>query len=327
MLGLGVSLVIFSLVPILAPAGRARTGSRAPSPGSRWSPGSCFPIGRWLLGDLEGQLLDLRLRRADDRGRRDLDDHVQRRRPARRRSSTASRPRSAAWRPCPKMSIAYPLRSLFRTGVTLAMFTLVVFTLVVGATTTGAFVNAFNDLDAFGGGFDVRAAHVRGGADRRHVARARRRARAERPATSALVASISTLAVKARQLGTSGERRVVRRPRRRRRVPRHTTYGLAPVHAATARPQAVWNALRDAPQPGRRRPVRRAAPQTNWSFAPLAEVQAQRLLPRGQDVPARSRSTVRDPQTGAAGRPDRDRRPLGQHAAASWPGSGRRRRR
>ena len=55
------------------------------------------------------------------------------------------------------MSIAYPLRSRFRTGVTLAMFTLVVFTLVVGATTSGAFTNAFNDLEVFGGGFDVRA--------------------------------------------------------------------------------------------------------------------------------------------------------------------------
>ena len=61
------------------------------------------------------------------------------------------------WRPVLKMSIAYPLRSLFRTGVTLAMFTLVVFTLVVGAITTGSFAHAFNDIEAFGGGFDVRA--------------------------------------------------------------------------------------------------------------------------------------------------------------------------
>src|SRR4029453_2689133 len=53
--------------------------------------------------------------------------------------------------------IPFPLRNLFRTGVTLAMFTLVVFTLVVGATTSGAFTNAFNDMDVFGGGFDIRA--------------------------------------------------------------------------------------------------------------------------------------------------------------------------
>jgi hypothetical protein len=46
---------------------------------------------------------------------------------------------------------------LFRTGVTFTMFTLVVFTLVIGATTSGAFVNTFDDVEAFGGGFDVRA--------------------------------------------------------------------------------------------------------------------------------------------------------------------------
>ena len=56
-----------------------------------------------------------------------------------------------------KMAITYPLRNLFRTGVTFTMFTLVVFTLVSGATISGAFVNAFDDTESFGGGFDVRA--------------------------------------------------------------------------------------------------------------------------------------------------------------------------
>ena len=55
------------------------------------------------------------------------------------------------------MSVAYPLRNRFRTGVTLAMFTLVVFTLVTGATTTTSFVNGMNNLGTYGGGFDVRA--------------------------------------------------------------------------------------------------------------------------------------------------------------------------
>ena len=53
--------------------------------------------------------------------------------------------------------MAYPLRVRFRTGVTLAMFTLVVFTIVVGATTSRAFLRAVDDVDAFGGGFDVTA--------------------------------------------------------------------------------------------------------------------------------------------------------------------------
>ncbi|MBD0328824.1 MAG: ABC transporter permease [Thermoleophilia bacterium] len=59
--------------------------------------------------------------------------------------------------PVLRLAIAYPLRSLFRTGVTLAMFTLVVFTLVVGVTTAGSFNKAWADVELFGGGFDVRA--------------------------------------------------------------------------------------------------------------------------------------------------------------------------
>ena len=40
------------------------------------------------------------------------------------------------------------------------MFTLVVFTLVVGGTATTAFTQAFNNVDLFGGGFDIRASTV-----------------------------------------------------------------------------------------------------------------------------------------------------------------------
>jgi len=63
--------------------------------------------------------------------------------------------------PVLKTAISYPLSNRFRTGMTLAMFTLVVFTLVVGATTTNAFTEAWNDEDAWGGGFDIRATTVR----------------------------------------------------------------------------------------------------------------------------------------------------------------------
>jgi putative ABC transport system permease protein len=67
----------------------------------------------------------------------------------------ASRSRKAA--PVVKMAVTYPLRSRFRTAVTLSMFTLVVFTLVTGTTISTSFIRAFDDLDRFGGGFDVRA--------------------------------------------------------------------------------------------------------------------------------------------------------------------------
>ena len=42
-----------------------------------------LPMSRWLFGDLQDELLDLHPRRARDRRRRELGDHVQRRRPAR----------------------------------------------------------------------------------------------------------------------------------------------------------------------------------------------------------------------------------------------------
>lgn len=70
-------------------------------------------------------------------------------------TATVGRIRSLT--PVIRLSIAYPLRNRFRTGITLAMFMLVVFTLVVGGTISGSFVRAFDDEAMFGGGFDVRA--------------------------------------------------------------------------------------------------------------------------------------------------------------------------
>jgi putative ABC transport system permease protein len=67
-----------------------------------------------------------------------------------------------AWlAPVLKTAIAYPLTNRFRTGMTLAMFTLVVFNLVVGAATTTSFTKAWNNVTAFGGGYDIRATTVR----------------------------------------------------------------------------------------------------------------------------------------------------------------------
>jgi putative ABC transport system permease protein len=68
--------------------------------------------------------------------------------------------RVRALTPVLRMAVAYPLRSRFRTGVTLAMFTLVVFTLVMGAATSGSFISAYDDERAFAGGFEIRADSV-----------------------------------------------------------------------------------------------------------------------------------------------------------------------
>src|SRR5581483_340475 len=100
--------------------------------------------------------------------------------------------------PVLRMSMAYPLRGLFRTGVTLAMFTLVVFTLVVGAITTGSFLHAVNDLNAFGGGFAVRAT-TSSASPVRDLRAAIARAPGLRAADFRVVSSQSVLPVKARQ--------------------------------------------------------------------------------------------------------------------------------
>jgi putative ABC transport system permease protein len=62
----------------------------------------------------------------------------------------------ARLRPVVKMAVAYPLQSRFRTGVTMAMFMLVVFTLVSGTVIPSAFTRAMNDVETFGGGYDIR---------------------------------------------------------------------------------------------------------------------------------------------------------------------------
>jgi putative ABC transport system permease protein len=59
--------------------------------------------------------------------------------------------------PVVKASVAQPMRSLFRTGATLGLFTLVVFTLVSGASISNSFMTALDDEETFGGGYDVTA--------------------------------------------------------------------------------------------------------------------------------------------------------------------------
>jgi putative ABC transport system permease protein len=152
--------------------------------------------------------------------------------------------RVKALAPLLRMSMAYPLRSRFRTGTTLAMFTLVVFTLVTGSVSTGSFQAAFNDVDTFGGGFDIRAGtgarasipDMRGELDYRLGTRA-----SDYP----VVASQSVLAVEARQLGTG-------RPFEEYHVRgldssflSHTTFQLGAVARGYTDSRDVWTALQE----------------------------------------------------------------------------------
>jgi putative ABC transport system permease protein len=152
--------------------------------------------------------------------------------------------RVKALAPLLRMAMAYPLRSRFRTGTTLAMFTLVVFTLVTGSTSTGSFQAAFNDVDTFGGGFDIRA----GSGARAAIPdmRAEMDYRlGKRSSDYPVVASQSVLAVEARQLGTG-------RPFEEYHVRgldssflTHTTFQLGTVARGYRDSRDVWTALQE----------------------------------------------------------------------------------
>ena len=180
-------------------------------------------------------------------------------------ASTLGRIRALA--PILRMSIAYPLRSVFRTGVTLAMFTLVVFTLVVGAITTSSFLHAIDNVQAFGGGFDVRATASPASpiVDMPEALRSRARSRTSR------------LSRRVERLGSSGGREPGRHGANPETLLVHgadrafltnTTFNLAARASGYDSDAAVWQAVRD----GRNLAVvdpfvvpRRA----NWGFGPM----------------------------------------------------------
>jgi putative ABC transport system permease protein len=242
-LGLGFAVVLFSLVPL---ARLAAVPDRVAKTAAGLGLVAWFllPIPRWLFGDLKtdfsafvvnGLLIvvgatwvlmynaDLLLGLL---------------------ARAVARFRGLA--PVLKMSMAYPLRSLFRTAVTLAMFMLVVFTLVVGSTITGSMLGAFNDTNSFGGGFDVRA-DASPAAPVANMRRALRRAPGLAARDFRVVSSQSFLPIKAQQLGqgVKPEDYVVRGMDEA--FLRHTTYKLAMRAHGYGSSGAVWNAIRMRP--------------------------------------------------------------------------------
>lgn len=201
--------------------------------------------------------------------------------------------------PVLRTSVAYPLRSRFRTGVTLAMFTLVVFTLVVGATTSRAFTNAFNDREAFGGGFDVRAATAPFSPvpDMTSAIAQRKELRS---AGFSVVSAQSFLPVDVTQAGTGHrpETYVVRGLDDAFLT--HTTFGLATMAHGYHSPRQVWQALQhdDGLAVVDATLVKR---HTNWSFGAQPPLQlAGFYLEDASFTPVQVQ--VRDPQTGVGRR-------------------------
>jgi putative ABC transport system permease protein len=165
--------------------------------------------------------------------------------------------------PVLKLAIVYPLRNLFRTGLTLAMFTLVVFTLVTGTTISGSFVNAWNDVDTFGGGFDVRGQAAPASPIRDVSAVAGTRG-------IEVAAGQSTVPLQLRQAGA---------PRAYATYPvvgfddaflSQTTYGFAALATGYSSPQQVWRALRTQPNLAVVDAI--VAPRRdNWAFGALPD--------------------------------------------------------
>jgi len=197
--------------------------------------------------------------------------------------------------PVLKMSMAYPLRSLFRTGVTLAMFTLVVFTLVVGAITTGSFVSAFNDLRTFGGGFDVRATSS-AASPITDMRAALARTPGLEPADFRVVSSQSTLPVKARQIDGADKPESYVVHGVDAAFLDHTTYALSAKAHGYRSSAAVWRALREHANLAVVDPF--VAPRkSNFNFAPPPKFRLHGFYIEDRSF-APIEVYVRDPQTG-----------------------------
>jgi putative ABC transport system permease protein len=291
-LGFGVLVILISLMPILRALGVPERLAYTVA-GSALILWFTLPISRWLFGDMKvnfsifvlGGLAIvigaswLLIYNAD------LLLGVL--------ASTLGRTKRVA--PVLKMAMAYPLRNVFRTGVMLAMFTLVVFTLVVGATTTGSFVQSANDLRAFGGGFDVRAT-TSPAAPISDMRAALSHAPGVRPADFRVVASESTLAVKAHQIGTTATAETYAVHGIDTPFLKNTTYQFSAKATGYPTAAAVWRALRTHPGLAVVDPF--VAPRkTNYNFAAAPKfhlrgfyVEDKTFAPIGVQI--------RDPQTG-----------------------------
>ena len=150
----------------------------------------------------------------------------------------------ASLRPVAKMAVAYPLKSRFRTGVTLSMFMLVVFTLVTGSTIPSAFVRSFDNVEKFGGGFDVRVST----APAASVADLRAELPADVAADIDAAGAQSFVPVEARQddAGRPFEQYPLRGVDAG--FTDHTSYRFAAMASGYDSPREVWDAV--AAQPG-----------------------------------------------------------------------------
>jgi putative ABC transport system permease protein len=173
--------------------------------------------------------------------------------------------------PVTRMAITYPLRARFRTGATLAMFTLVVFTLVTGTAAPSSFDSAINDVDQFGGGFQVRAG-TSANAPIDNLRMAIHRAPGIDLSDFTAIGSQSVLSVKAKQLGTRRQAESYVARGLDRAFLEQTTFGLGAMARGYGSAEEVWHAL--ATRPGLAVVDSSIAPRRDhWGFAILPDFQ------------------------------------------------------
>jgi putative ABC transport system permease protein len=202
--------------------------------------------------------------------------------------------RIRALTPMLRMAMAYPLRGRFRTGMTLAMFTLVVFTVVIGVTTSRSFLRAVDNVEEFGGGFDVRA-EVSPASPLGNPMRAIRRAPGLDPKDFQIAAAGSFVPADARQRGTRGFASYPLRGFDRSFLD-STSYGLAAMANGYHSARQVWDAMAGRPDLAvvDALTVPRRA---NWNLGPPPEFRLHGFYledERFKPVPV----IVRDPQSG-----------------------------
>ena len=161
------------------------------------------------------------------------------------------------------------------------MFTLVVFTLVTGTATPNSFSEAFNDVDEFGGGYQVRAG-TSAGAPIDNMRAALRRAPGLDPADFPAVGSQSVLAVKASQVGTGRPAESTSSAALDGAFLEQTTFGLGAMARGYA--SARMSGTRSRRARGWRSSTHRRPRRDNWNFAVPSGLPAERLLHGGRGL-------------------------------------------
>jgi putative ABC transport system permease protein len=149
--------------------------------------------------------------------------------------------RSRRAAPVVSTAIAQPMRSRFKTGSTIALFTLVVFTMVVGASTSTSFMATMTDQKTFGGGYDI-TAQTSPLSPVRDMPTALRAAPGLHASDVVSVSGQSYVPVQARQVGAADSAGYVVRGLDDSFL-HHTTYGFATRANGYDSDRAVWTAL------------------------------------------------------------------------------------